>query len=104
MVRSALRQKSRWWKPILATKAAARRAYKGPNKLQKWEYQCNVCKKWFKGTQVIVDHIKPVGTLTEFSDLPAFVLGLFCEVDNLQAMCSTCHDAKTKIDLQQLKT
>ena len=35
MIRSALRQKSRWWKPISECKTLARRAYKGKNKRQK---------------------------------------------------------------------
>ena len=45
-IRSALRQKSRWWKPISICKLNARRQYKGPNKRQKYEYQCKKCKKW----------------------------------------------------------
>jgi len=28
---------------------------------------------------------------------------LFCEVDNLQVLCKTCHDEKTKLE-KQLKT
>ena len=46
-IRSALRQKSRWWKPITECKLKARRPYKGVNRRQKFEYQCNACKKWF---------------------------------------------------------
>ncbi len=42
-IRSALRQKSRWWKPITQCKQKSRRTYKGPNKRQKFEYQCNEC-------------------------------------------------------------
>jgi len=99
-IRSALRQKSRWWTPITQCKEKARRAYKGPLKRQKWEYQCNNCKKWFKGTDVSVDHIKPVGTLTCANDLPQFVENLFCEIDNLQVLCSngetSCHHIKTQ--------
>ena len=47
-IRSALRQKSRWWKPVSECKQNARRIYAGPLKRQKWEFQCNYCKKWFK--------------------------------------------------------
>jgi hypothetical protein len=43
-IRSALRQKSRWWKPITQCKMKARRTYKGPNKRQKFEYQCSSIK------------------------------------------------------------
>jgi hypothetical protein len=35
-IRSALRQKSRWWKPIGEAKAKAKRSYKGPLKRQKF--------------------------------------------------------------------
>ena len=95
-IRSALRQKSRWWKPISTAKANARRPYKGPLKRQKYEYQCNHCKKWFPEKHVNVDHIVPAGTLTCAADLPGFVERLFCEVEGLQVLCSDCHDIKTQ--------
>jgi 5-methylcytosine-specific restriction endonuclease McrA len=95
-IRSALRQKSRWWKPITQCKQKARRAYKGPNKRQKFEYQCSQCKEWHAEKNINVDHIIPAGTLKCANDLPGFVERLFCEADNLQVLCSGCHDMKTK--------
>lgn len=95
-IRSALRQKSRWWKPITQCKMKSRRAYKGPNKRQKFEYQCNVCKGWFPDKKINIDHIIPAGTLRCADDLPGFVERLFCEIDNLQTICMDCHDVKTK--------
>lgn len=99
-IRSALRQKSRWWKPITECKQKAKRAYKGPLKRQKWEYKCNKCGKWFAEKNISVDHIKPVGTLRNAQDLPQFVENLFCEIDNLQVLCSngehSCHHIKTQ--------
>lgn len=95
-IRSALRQKSRWWKPIAQCKAKAKRAYKGPLKRQKFEYHCNDCKGWFPDKLVNVDHIFPAGTLKCADDLPAFVERLFCEEDNLQVLCSKCHNIKTQ--------
>lgn len=100
MIRSALRQKSRWWKPIAQCKQLAKRAYKGKNKRQRWEYQCNKCKGWFKSDEVNVDHVEPAGSLNNAQDLPAFVETLFCEVDNLQVLCKSCHDVKTKLEKQ----
>ena len=97
-IRSALRQKSRWWKPITQTKMNARRAYKGPNKRQKFEYQCVHCTKWFPEKKINVDHICPAGSLNCAQDLPGFVERLFCESDNLQVLCESCHDVKTKLD------
>ena len=95
-IRSALRQKSRWWKPIAQAKAKAKRAYKGPLKRQKFEYQCAECLEWFPDKKINVDHRIPAGTLRCANDLPGFVERLFCEVDNLQVLCTTCHDRKTQ--------
>lgn len=102
-IRSALRQKSRWWKPITECKLKAKRAYKGPNKRQKFEYQCKECKNWFPEKQINVDHTIPVGALNCAEDLPGFVNRLFCEVDNLQILCSSCHDTKTKHENESRK-
>lgn len=97
-IRSGLRQKSRWWKPITECKLKAKRAYKGNNKRQKFEYQCNQCKNWFPEKQINVDHIEPAGSLNCAADLPGFVERLFCEQDNLQVLCTSCHDVKTKLE------
>ena len=95
-IRSALRQKSRWWKPITECKLQAKRAYKGTNKRQKFEYKCASCNNWFPEKQINVDHIKPAGSLNCAQDLPGFVDRLFCEQENLQVLCEKCHDVKTK--------
>lgn len=102
-IRSGLRQKSRWWKPISQCKLNARRPYKGPLKRQKFEYQCNSCKKWFPEKQINVDHIIPAGELNCANDLPGFVERLFCEVDKLQCLCKPCHDKKTLEEKQSKK-
>jgi 5-methylcytosine-specific restriction endonuclease McrA len=95
-IRSALRQKSRWWKPIAQAKAKVKRTYKGPLKRQKFEYQCAECSNWFPDKKINVDHIIPAGTLRCANDLPGFVERLFCEIDNLQCLCSDCHNKKTQ--------
>jgi 5-methylcytosine-specific restriction endonuclease McrA len=102
-IRSALRQKSRWWKPISVCKLNARRDYKGINKRQKYEYQCKKCKKWHPEKQINVDHVKPAGSLNCAEDLPGFVERLFCEQDNLQILCVSCHDKKTLKEKQAKK-
>lgn len=97
-IRSALRMKSRWWKPISLCKANGKRAYKGANKRQKFEYQCAECKGWFPDKQIAVDHIIPCGALSCADDLPGFVERLFIEVDGLQILCDTCHNKKTNLE------
>ena len=102
-IRSALRQKSRWWKPITQCKQYAKRPYKGTNKRQKFEYQCNKCKKWFPDKQINIDHILPAGELNKANDLPGFVERLFVEAEGLQCLCQNCHNEKTKQEKEQLK-
>jgi 5-methylcytosine-specific restriction endonuclease McrA len=100
-IRSTLRQKSRWWKPITQCKMESRRPYKGPLKRQKFEYQCNSCKKWFPEKKINVDHIVGAGSLNCAADLPGFVDRLFCEQDNLQVLCEVCHNEKTQLEKQK---
>lgn len=103
-IRSGLRQKSRWWKPISDAKLLARRPYQGANKRRKYEYQCNQCKKWFAEKEINVDHIIPAGTLTCSTDLPGFVDRLFVEIEGLQVLCETCHNVKTQLEKPKKKT
>lgn len=95
-IRSTLRNKTRFWPPIKQVKLEARRAYKGPNKRQKFEYRCNCCKQWFAEKQINVDHIVGAGSLNCYADLAGFVERLFCESDNLQVLCESCHNTKTQ--------
>lgn len=100
-IRSALRKA--WMKYPLKFKtlSANRRVYNGEDKRTKWEYQCRSCSGWFRGKDVIVDHIYPAGKLKEFSDLPQFTSTLFCSCDNLQVLCKECHRIKTKEERQK---
>lgn len=90
-IRSALRQKSRWWKPISDVRKSARRPYNGTNKRQKYEYECTYCGGWFPDKHVEVDHIIPAGSLKSSDDLKGFVERLFCEADGLRVLCKDCH-------------
>lgn len=94
-IRSALRQKSRRWKPIYSCLASARRPSKSKNKRLKYEYRCELCKGWFKQADVSVDHVVPVGSLNKLEDLPGFVQRLFCEEDGLRVLCDGCHKEVT---------
>lgn len=94
MVRSGLRRTFRYWKPLMKTKLDNRRKYQGPNKRQKWEYQCNKCKQWFKDKEIEIDHIKPVGSLKCLADLAPFLENLTAET-GYQVLCKSCHRVKT---------
>lgn len=95
-IRSALRSKSLRWPPRQEALKLARRAYKGTNKLQKWEYCCALCGEWHLGKNVIVDH-HPVaaGSILHTDDIGPFANNLYCEVSNLRVLDKTCHDVHT---------
>lgn len=95
-VRSALRSKSLRWPPRNTCLELARRPYKGPNKRQKWEYECAICKNYFNAKEVAVDHYpKEAGSILSVADVGEFVNNLYCEVDNLRCLCKECHDIHT---------
>ena len=94
-LRSQLRRVSRRWPPVYQALALAKVPYVGDNKRKRWLYKCANCLGLFDGKQVAIDHVQPCGTLKSKEDIAAFVENLFCEVDNLQVLCSTCHDIKT---------
>ena len=100
-IRSALR--AAWMKyPVkgIVLKKARRNVRKNENRdkriRHRFEFKCAVCKKFHKASQVQVDHIIPCGSLNSYEDLPRFVSTLFCEEDNLQVICTECHNEKTK--------
>lgn len=102
-IRSTLRQKSRYWKPIQQVKQDARRPYKGDNKRQKWEYKCSICSKYFSDKEIEIDHTIPAGSLTCAADLEGFIERLFVEKEGLSCMCKSCHLKKTNLERQNRK-
>jgi len=95
-LRSAMRSAFRRWAPKYEVVERAKRD-KPPRKAgrHRFEYQCSGCKKWFKRTEVEVDHIEPVGSLKEFEDLPGFAQRMFVSADKLRLLCSGCHKKVT---------
>jgi hypothetical protein len=103
-IRSALRNAFRFWKPFSICLENASRPYKGSNKLQKKEYQCNNCKKWFPRKNVNVDHIEECGSLKTYEDIVPFIQRLCVEdVSKLQVLCKVCHKIKTDNYLKKTK-
>lgn len=64
-------------------------------------YKCNKCKQKFPATDVQVDHRKPVVSITGFTSWDDFIHSLFCEEDNLQVLCKSCHKIKSKLERQK---
>lgn len=67
-------------------------------------FKCNSCSKEFPAKEVQVDHINPiVNPLTGFTTWDDVINNMFCEEDNLQVLCKTCHDVKTLAEKRQAK-
>lgn len=95
-IRSALRSKWLRWEPRSAAIKAARRAYLGPNKMQKWEVACSICKGWFLSKLIEVDHYPhDAGSILCIEDIGPFVNRLYCETSNLRVLCKPCHKTYT---------
>lgn len=95
-IRSALRSKSLRWEPRNTALHLARRPYSGPNKRQKWEYQCALCLEWFTLKEVVVDHYpEEAGSILSVEDIGPFAERLYCEVDNLRVLCEWDHRVHT---------
>lgn len=62
-------------------------------------YKCAGCGGEFVKTDVQVDHRIPVvDPLEGFKDWDEYIKRLFCEPDNLQVLCRSCHLSKTKTE------
>ena len=96
-VTSALRQASRRWAPLNDVQKEAR--------VRRGIYLCAHCKEEVPAStrdgrkrvkNVFVDHIKPiVNPETGFTSWDEYVDSIFCEEDNLQVLCKSCHDTKS---------
>lgn len=95
-LRSVLRNGYSKWPVKWDVLNAAKRAYQGTGKQQKWEYLCAKCQVWHKGKDVSVDHIIRAGALNCWEDLAGFCQRLFVGVDGLQVLCTDCHHSKTQ--------
>lgn len=98
---AALRRAFRkvWWMYSPERKKALERAcrpYEGENKRQKKEYQCEKCQEWFKQSEVDVDHIEPIGKLSDYDALAGVIERLFCESEGLRILCKPCHKQRRK--------
>jgi 5-methylcytosine-specific restriction endonuclease McrA len=72
---------------------------------QAMHYKCASCKKDYVAKDVQVDHVNPVvDPTTGFVSWDVYIDRLFCERENLQVLCSTCHKKKTaeeKVDAKR---
>lgn len=54
--------------------------------------------------KIVIDHIKPVVRIDGLdSSWDEIINNMFCEEDNLQAICKICHDSKTMAENEERK-
>lgn len=59
-------------------------------------YKCAECKQDFPAKEVNVDHLNPVVCPVEgFVNWDVYIKRMFCGKDNLQVLCTICHDIKS---------
>ncbi len=98
-ITSALRNAWRRWPPKWETLGEAFVGVKEnkSSKRQAKHYLCAICLDEFPSTQIQIDHVEPIGSTSTWDE---FIARLFCEKDNLQAVCKGCHAIKTKTERQ----
>lgn len=84
---SVLRKASRFWAPARECLTKAR--------IHRGIYKCAICASQVGPKQIKIDHINPVIPVEGFKSWDDVIERLFCEVENYQAICKECHDAKT---------
>lgn len=94
-----LRQGTRRWPPkyqVLNESKTEKRINPKSKRLAQF-YLCAACAGEFPAKEISVDHIEPVvNPVTGFVSWDEYINRMFCDKDNLQALCMTCHKIKTK--------
>lgn len=101
-VTSILRSGSRRWGPKYGTLNAAKTEKKINPKSGRiaQHFKCNSCHGEFTAKDIQIDHIEPIGYDKSWDE---FIDRLYCERENLQALCTTCHKAKTLTEKKKNK-
>lgn len=73
-------------------------------RVDRGQYKCAMCGEIFKQKEIQVDHINPVVDAVDgFTGWDDYITSLFCDVENLAAVCRNCHDSKTQMEVQMRK-
>lgn len=100
-ITSVLRSGSRRWPPKYETLNEAKTIKRINEKSKRLaqHYLCAACQQEYTNKDVQVDHIQPVvDPKLGFQDWNTFIDRLFCDADNLQVLCTACHNTKTKTE------
>ena len=96
-VLSGLRRLTLRWKPRFDRLNDGRQKKPlGKNGKEVWANTCEKCKKWCKLSDLVMDHIEPIGGMRSLEDAGRWLIRALVEVDGYQRLCKKCHDIKTK--------
>lgn len=91
-IAGALRQASNRWPPKYLARKASKVAY-GKYTCAGYSREAHI----IRAKDVRVDHINPVvDPATGFVTWDEFITRLFCEAENFQVLCKSCHDNKSR--------
>jgi 5-methylcytosine-specific restriction endonuclease McrA len=103
LIRSSLRKAFQFWRPAQEAKKLVRRKLL-INGHVRWMYQCANCEDFFTDKETQVDHVEPLGPLSELRHLPEFVNRLTPEsLGAFQCVCKGCHQLKTNAERRERK-
>ena len=72
-------------------------------KVKRGVYKCPKCQKKLKRKEIQVDHITPVIPLEGFDSWDGLINRLFCDSNELKALCKSCHHIKTQKENKKRK-
>lgn len=113
-IRNILRRlfkQSPWYSQAARRAQVKRPRYKQDGSRHKVDmslYKCDQCGVETKITNINIDHIDPIGPApgSKYARPDAtwdeFIRRVFCSLENLRAICTSCHKAKTKVERKQL--
>jgi hypothetical protein len=103
-IRAILRNGFRYYKPMMIALELASRPSQSLNRKLKKEYQCNICKRWLKRTDIQIDHVQECGSLNSYEDIVPFIQRLTREDPSAyQILCKRDHKTKTDAYLKLKK-
>jgi 5-methylcytosine-specific restriction endonuclease McrA len=103
-ITSTLRAGARRWQPKYDTLNSTKTEKKinpASGRLAQ-HFRCSLCFNEVVQKEMEVDHIKPaIDPKKGFISWDSFINNLFCEKENLQAICKVCHKEKTLKEKQE---
>ncbi len=67
-------------------------------RVSRGHYLCAKCGNIYRAKEVQLDHRNPVVPIGGWDGLEGYCNRLFCAVEDLQVLCTTCHNTKTQAE------